>query len=101
MGRPVSEGIPNEVGLRIQQIREAAGIGRAPLSEAAGFSPAVVYHLETGLIDKPSAELVFAIASALGTTADYIFLGKGKAPRVEQTQAAFIRASEKNLRKAG
>ena len=95
MGRPVAEAVPHDVGLRVQALREAAGIARGSLSEAAGFSTAVVYHLECGLITKPSAELVFAVAEALGTTADYIFLGKGKAPRIEQTQAAFIRACER------
>lgn len=96
MGRSALEAKPTDLGKRVQAIREAAGIARLPLSRAAGFSNSVVYQLECGLIMNPSAELVFAIAAALGTTADYLMRGEGAAPEVEKSQAAFILACEKN-----
>jgi transcriptional regulator with XRE-family HTH domain len=95
MGRSVAEARPTELGLRVQAIREAAGIGRVRLSNVAGFSDAVVYQLESGVIANPSAELVFAIADALGTTAEYLFRGEGEAPKVANSQAAFILACER------
>jgi transcriptional regulator with XRE-family HTH domain len=100
MGRSAAESKPTEIGLRIQAIREAAGIGRVPLSHAAGYSNAVVYQLECGIIANPSAELVFDIADALGTTAEYLVRGEGSPPRIEKTQAAFIIACEQK-KKAG
>lgn len=91
MGR---EAKPTDLGRRVRAVREAAGIARLPLSRVAGFSDSVVFQLEGGLISNPSAELVWAIASALGTNVEYLLRGEGQPPRAQDSQAAFILACE-------
>jgi transcriptional regulator with XRE-family HTH domain len=95
MGRPASEYSPSEFGRRVQELRDSASINRRALSLAAGFSQSVVWQVEVGLIQKPSGDLVVAIADALGTTAEYLMWGRGKVPSPTEIQAAFLAATER------
>ena len=95
MGRSISESQPTEVGLRVRKLRELAAIDQLSLSIAAGYSKAVVWQLENGVIANPSAELMLAIADALGTTVPYLCRGIGDAPAPDKINGAFILATER------
>ena len=53
---------------KIKQLREEKGFSLSKLAEAAGVSKAYLSQLENSVSKQPSAEIVFKIASALGTT---------------------------------
>lgn len=53
---------------KIKQLREKKGFSLGKLAETAGVSKAYLSQLENSLSKQPSAEILFKIASALGTT---------------------------------
>lgn len=55
-----------ELGLRIRRRRKALGLAAKELARAAGVSPSYVSQLEHGKQDRPSLEVLNALAAALG-----------------------------------
>ena len=53
---------------KIKQLREEKGLSLGKLAETAGVSKAYLSQLENNVSKQPSAEILFKIASALGTT---------------------------------
>ena len=53
---------------KIRQLREEKGLSLNKLAETAGVSKAYLSQLENNVSKQPSAEVLFKIASALGTT---------------------------------
>lgn len=53
---------------RIKQLREEKGFSLGKLAETAEVSKAYLSQLENNVSKQPSAEILFKIASALGTT---------------------------------
>ena len=53
---------------KIKQLREEKGVSLSKLAETAGISKAYMSQLENSVSKRPSAEILFKIASALGTT---------------------------------
>ena len=53
---------------KIKQLREEKGLSLNKLAETAGVSKAYLSQLENNVSKQPSAEVLFKIASALGTT---------------------------------
>lgn len=53
---------------KIKQLREKKGLSLGKLAETAGVSKAYLSQLENSVSKQPSAEILFKIASALGTT---------------------------------
>jgi transcriptional regulator with XRE-family HTH domain len=53
---------------RIRQLREKKNFSLNKLAEVAGVSKAYLSQLENNVSKQPSAEVLFKIASALGTT---------------------------------
>ena len=53
---------------KIRQLREEKGLSLNKLAEIAGISKAYLSQLENNVSKQPSAEILFKIATALGTT---------------------------------
>ena len=53
---------------KIRQLREKKGFSLNKLAEIAGISKAYLSQLENNVSKQPSAEILFKIATALGTT---------------------------------
>ena len=53
---------------KIRQLRKEKGLSLNKLAEEAGVSKAYLSQLENSVSKQPSAEILFKIASALGTT---------------------------------
>lgn len=53
---------------KIKQLRKKKGFSLSKLAETAGISKAYMSQLENSVSKQPSAEILFKIASALGTT---------------------------------
>lgn len=53
---------------KIKQLRKKKGLSLGKLAETAGVSKAYLSQLENSVSKQPSAEILFKIASALGTT---------------------------------
>lgn len=56
------------LGQKIKQLRVEKGYSLGKLAETARVSKAYLSQLEKGVSKQPSAEILFKIASALGTT---------------------------------
>ena len=58
----------NKISGRIVELREKRGISQAQLAKAAGMSRSYLSQIEHGRYKSPSADIMYRIASALGTT---------------------------------
>lgn len=85
---------PTPCGIRLRSLREAAGIDATQLSHVVGRSRTVVYQIEVGLIQYPSAALGLRLASALGTTLEWLLNGVGKEPTTLAVRRAFNKATK-------
>lgn len=56
------------VGERIKERRKDKKISAAELARRAGISKGYLSEIESGRIDRPSAEVLYELATALGTT---------------------------------
>jgi len=59
-------------GQRIRSLRKERGLTLDQLAEAAGCSKSYVWELENKNPPRPSAEKLGSIATALGSTTDYL-----------------------------
>ena len=57
-----------DLNQKIKQLREEKALSLSKLAEMAGVSKAYLSQLENSVSKQPSAEILFKIASALGTT---------------------------------
>jgi transcriptional regulator with XRE-family HTH domain len=57
------------IGLRLKELREAAGLTQPQLAERTGLSRAGVAHIEQGL-RRPTWDTITKLAAALGVTPD-------------------------------
>lgn len=64
-----------DIGMRIRQQREHAGLTQEQLSEACGLSASFVGHIERGS-RKLSVETLSKIASALNVNTDHLLFGR-------------------------
>ena len=86
-----TKGEPSELGQRLKQVRESAGIDDEVLSVVAGLSRTHVHSIEVGWIKSPKYETALALSQALGAL-DYVLAGTGSAPDPQEVQKAFRRA---------
>ena len=76
---------------KIKQLREKKGFSLGKLAETAGVSKAYLSQLENSVSKQPSAEILFKIASALGTTiADLL----DKPVRIHSTDFLMVKEDE-------
>lgn len=64
------------LGGRVGFLRVAKGWSGAQLARVCGFSQNTVWNLENNKIAEPSANLLWAVASALETTPEYLWAGE-------------------------
>ena len=62
------------IGKRIRRVREALGMTREQVSEAAGISSQFLFYIETGR-KSMSAKTIVNLAKALNVSTDYLLLG--------------------------
>ncbi len=73
---------------RIKDAREKSGLSARGLSSLVGVAPGTVGNIESGHVESPSADVLAALAGALGTTVDFLALGEGEPPPYETVRAA-------------
>lgn len=73
---------------RLKDAREKSGLSQRGLSLLIGAAPGTVGNIETGHVESPSADMLAALAGALGTTVDFLALGTGEPPPYEAVRAA-------------
>lgn len=76
---PNSDLQPETLGRRISLLRRQHGISLSLLADKVGISKGYLHDLENDQASKPSAEVLYNIALALGTTIAYL-LGKRANP---------------------
>ena len=77
-GRP---SLTAELGKRVREARERAGLTRSEASRRAGVDAAYWYRLENGLAAGPTFEVVARVAVALDVTLDWLAFGGRRPPR--------------------
>ena len=75
--------VKTSFGVRLKQLREAAGLSQKRLAELAGMNLFGVAKLEQGLRD-PGWSTVLAIAQALNVTPNEFVTGEGTSPESEE-----------------
>ncbi len=73
---------PPSVGDRIRKLRDGKGLTLTELAAEARVSKAYLSQVEKGQVAKPSAQSLYQIASALGTSVGAL-LGEVSAPTME------------------
>ena len=66
---------PNPIGDRIRTLRKERGLTLDQLAEHSGSSKSYIWELENKNPPRPSAEKLSKIATALGTTIEYLMEG--------------------------
>ncbi len=74
---------------RLSALRALAGLSPAELARLAGLKNAShIGMIERGERSEIAGTTAVAIARVLGTTAEYLIAGRGKAPSAEEVRAA-------------
>lgn len=73
---------------RLRDAREKSGLSQRGLSLLVGVAPGTVGNIESGHVESPSADILAALAGALGTTVDFLALGDGAPPAYEVVRRA-------------
>ncbi|WP_289687002.1 helix-turn-helix transcriptional regulator, partial [Faecalibaculum rodentium] len=63
----------DDVGYKLQQVRESAGMTQDQLAAKSGVSRNWIWKIETGKTDNVSIKVLLALANALGVKIDDIF----------------------------
>ena len=71
---------PSALALRLKEAREKAGVPQRALSNAAGVTPSVVWHIESGSIQDVSANLCASFAELLDVPLLWLICGQGESP---------------------
>jgi transcriptional regulator with XRE-family HTH domain len=64
------EELMTPIGLKLRQLRDAAGLTQQQVAVAAGLSVSIISQIEQGKNADPRGSTLKAIAGALGTTVD-------------------------------
>lgn len=78
------------LGARITAGRTAKGMSVAQLAELSGVSKAYMHQIENGECKRPSAQVMFDIASVLGTSVGYLL---GRTPNGSEPGRVRVPAS--------
>jgi transcriptional regulator with XRE-family HTH domain len=66
----------NNIGKRIRTLRAHYNMGMKDFAQCSGLSHVAIFHLENGRTLKPHKSSMVRIASAFGTTLEWILYGK-------------------------
>lgn len=75
------------LGGRVAFLRMTRGWSGAELGRECGYSQNTIWNLESGKTAEPTARLLWAVASALETTPEYLWTGQ-----YDQDEAALVAA---------
>jgi transcriptional regulator with XRE-family HTH domain len=83
-----------KLGAAIRRHREAAGLHRKGLADAAGIEPSTILRLETGVIREPRAETLQRIARVLGVAVEeFVSVAGYMSPNAEIGLPVYLRRS--------
>lgn len=80
---------PETLGERVAALRSAANISARALCRAIDVSQTMVSKIERSEIIDPGVSIVYNLATALGTTTEWLLFGKGRGPTANETLQAF------------
>lgn len=84
---------PSELGRRLRELREGAGISARALGALAGLRASChVGMVERGDVLEPSISILIPLARALGCSLDWLLAGQGERPSAESVRAALAAA---------
>jgi transcriptional regulator with XRE-family HTH domain len=67
------------LGPRLREVRSAGGLSVRELARRVGCSASLISQIERG-VSVPSVGLLYAVATELGSSLDYLLFGSGAAP---------------------
>jgi len=82
----------NQVGERIQKLRERAELSARELCRLAAISEGHVALIESGHVRHVGGDTVLKIARVLGTSADWLLSGEGREPSDSAIRSAVAAA---------
>jgi len=88
-------GLGKDLGPRLSSARKGAGVGLRALARQIGVSPALISQIESGRT-APSVSTLYAIATALDLSFDYLF--RGDTGAVERSGPAAVRVQHGDQR---
>lgn len=71
------------IGARIAELRKAKRLSQRELARRTGMTQQYISQLETGLIENVGAAAVIQLAAELGTSTDYLLLGREGPPAMQ------------------
>src|SRR5689334_24574143 len=67
------------LGPRLREVRSAGGLSVRELARRVGCSASLISQIERG-VSVPSVGVLYALATELGSSLDYLLFGSGAAP---------------------
>lgn len=83
--------MPSKLGDKIRKLRNDKGYSLDQLAELTASSKTTLWELENREVQRPSAERLNRIATALGVTAEFLLDDREIDPSEEVTDQAFFR----------
>jgi transcriptional regulator with XRE-family HTH domain len=83
--------VPNPLGEKIRQLRQAKRYTLEKLAELTDSSKSYIWELENRNPPRPSLEKISKIASVLGVTADFLIDAMQSTPNADVRDQAFFR----------
>ena len=75
------------LGPRLREVRSAGGLSVRELARRVGCSASLISQIERG-VSVPSVGVLYALATELGSSLDYLLFGSGAAPAPAVTAVA-------------
>ena len=80
------------LGPRLREVRSAGGLSVRELARRVGCSASLISQIERG-VSVPSVGVLYALATELGSSLDYLLFGSGAAPAPAATAATAAAAA--------
>jgi transcriptional regulator with XRE-family HTH domain len=80
------------LGPRLREVRSAGGLSVRELARRVGCSASLISQIERG-VSVPSVGVLYALATELGSSLDYLLFGSGAAPAPAVTAVAVAAAA--------
>src|SRR6185437_3884116 len=80
------------LGPRLREVRSADGLSVRELARRVGCSASLISQIERG-VSVPSVGMLYALATELGSSLDYLLFGSGTAPASAAVAAVAVAAS--------
>ena len=87
--------MPTPLGERVREQRRKRGLTLEGLAERVGSSKSYMWEIENKEVARPSAEKLAVIATALGTTVEFLLVGDGQQEEENAEDVALYRKYKK------